>query len=137
MFKSKLSLVAVTVSSICLLAVSPASFANGFNSYGGSSSSHGFNQSYSPSISSSTGGLTSGVFEKKGRNISSTASFYYRVGVNNFKKGHMEKAERAFKAVLRADGLDTQANFYLAKIKLQEGDESKALEYAKAYHSVK
>ena len=69
-------------------------------------------------------------------NGSETASFYYSVGVKQFNRKDMEKAERAFKAVLRADGLDKAAHHYLAVIYKEKGDianaEKHALAFAKA-----
>lgn len=61
---------------------------------------------------------------------SETATHYYRVGVKKFEKGNLERAEQAFNAVLRADGLNEQAHFYLAKIKMQQGDRTAAAKHA-------
>jgi len=69
-------------------------------------------------------------------NGSSTASHYYRVGVKEFEKENLDKAENAFNAVLRADGLDKEALLYLTKIKKKQGNTAQAKEYALAYHSI-
>ena len=61
---------------------------------------------------------------------SSTASHYYRVGVRQFEKGNFDKAEYAFNAVLRANGLNQQAHYYLAKINMEQGDKESAIKHA-------
>ena len=66
-----------------------------------------------------------------------TATQFYKAGINRYKKGKIEKAVESFKAVLRANGLDKQAYFYLAKIKQQQGDTELANKYIKAYHSIR
>lgn len=70
-------------------------------------------------------------------NASSTAAFYYNQGVKAFEAGKYDKAERDFKATLRADGLDKQAMWYLAKIKEQQGAMDEARRYALAVHKAK
>lgn len=66
---------------------------------------------------------------------SSTATFFYRKGVRNFERGNMAKAEKAFEAVLRTNGLDRLAYFYLAKINAQKNDFNSTRKYIEAYHS--
>ena len=58
-------------------------------------------------------------------NGSKTASHYYRVGVSQYEKGNFGKAEYAFKAVLRADGLDKEAIKYLSLIEQKQRDNKK------------
>jgi len=83
--------------------------------------------------------LDSGVNKSRLRfpNASETASHYFRVGVKNFNKGNLKRAEEAFNAVLRADGLDYPAHYYLAKIKLAQGDRETAAEHALAVETFK
>jgi len=45
--------------------------------------------------------------------VTPTEFHYLRVGVNQFKKGNYDKAEYAFKAVLRADTKNIYAKQYL------------------------
>ncbi len=127
------------------LSFSSASFANSSN-YAGSTST---NTAHS---SSSYGRQGNGVSNFYGTdrptnfasahsstigNASDTASFYYKTGVRHFEKGSLDKAEYAFKAVLRANGLNSEANYYLARINQKQGDEARAFEYAKAYQGLK
>ena len=115
------------------LAFSPATYANDPNS-GPSThiefpASHVVGQDFNPAFSSS-------AVKPRILNGSSTASRYYRVGVRQFEKGNLEKAEKAFKAVLRARGLNKQALYYLTQISAKQGDEAKLLKYNQAYHAL-
>jgi len=47
---------------------------------------------------------------------SSTANYFYKLGMKHYEKGNLDKAEKAFQAVLRADGLDLEATHFLALI---------------------
>jgi len=76
-----------------------------------------------------------GVQSARVLNGSDTASHYFKVGVNQYKKGNLEKAEQAFEAVLRAKGLNKQAHYYLAKINIDQGQKTVAAEHAKKMHS--
>jgi len=70
------------------------------------------------------------------RNASETASHYYRVGVRSFEKGNFQKAQEAFEAVLRADGLDKEAHHYLAVIKKSQGEMRSAKTHVLKYHAL-
>ena len=67
---------------------------------------------------------------------SETASHYFRVGVNQYERGNFDKAERAFESVLRSNGLDKQAYYYLTLIIDKQGDASKMAQYAEAFHAL-
>ena len=81
------------------------------------------------------GGITGGPVRSTYLDGSTTATYFYRKGVRNFERGNIEKAEKAFEAVLRTNGLDRQAYLYLAKINAQKGDLNKTQKYTEAYHS--
>ena len=81
------------------------------------------------------GGIKGGPVRSTYLNGSTTATYFYRKGVRNFERGNIEKAEKAFEAVLRTNGLDRQAYLYLAKINAQKGDLNKTQKYTEAYHS--
>ena len=49
---------------------------------------------------------------------SSTEQFYTRVGITQLKKGNVEKAERAFLAVLRANPKNAVAKYVITEIEL-------------------
>ncbi|MEL6686655.1 MAG: hypothetical protein AAFP97_03430 [Pseudomonadota bacterium] len=66
---------------------------------------------------------------------SETASFFFRKGVRAFEKDDLDKAEQAFRASLRADGLDALSLHYLVIINDRQGDQNEALRYAKAYEA--
>lgn len=66
---------------------------------------------------------------------SETASHYYRLGVTQYEKGNLNKAERAFEAVLRTRVLNKQAHYYLAKINIDQGQKDVAVEHTKKMHS--
>ena len=83
------------------------------------------------------GRLDNRVGSGNGRFASSTSSFYFRLGVKKYKEEQWEEAEKAFEAVLRANGLNKQANFYLAHINSKQGEEDQVLKYVKAYHGLK
>lgn len=69
-------------------------------------------------------------------NGSSTATKYYKFGVKYYERNDLDKAEYAFKAVLRADGLDKQALYYLAKIAEKQGNIEAANNYAKDFYEI-
>ena len=81
------------------------------------------------------GGIKGGLLRSTYLDGSTTATYFYRKGVRNFERGNIEKAEKAFEAVLRTNGLDRQAYLYLAKINAQKGDLNKTQKYTEAYHS--
>lgn len=130
------SVIITAIASLATLASTSVSSANpyyggsspGFSSSGYSSSSLGVNQT--PAQQSRLNAI-------QGSNVKGTASHYFRVGQAEFEKGNFEKAEYAFNAVLRAQGLNKQANYYLAKIGQAQGDEAKARKYALAFHGLK
>ncbi len=64
---------------------------------------------------------------------STTATKYFYSGLKKFEEGNLEDAENAFKASLRARGLDQQSLHYLVVINDKQGDDAKVAEYAKAY----
>ena len=67
---------------------------------------------------------------------SSTASFFYSKGVKNFERGNLDKAEQAFKAVLRAKGskrMDALTLRYLIHINQQQDDKFASNGYKQAY----
>ena len=67
---------------------------------------------------------------------SETATFFYRKGVKRFEDGKLDRAEEAFRAVLRADGLDRLALHYLVIINDAQGDRATAEMYAARYAEV-
>ena len=81
------------------------------------------------------GGIKGGLLRSTYLDGSTTATYFYRKGVRNFERGNIEKAEKAFEAVLRTNGLDRQAYLYLAKINAQKGDLNKTQKYTEAYNS--
>ena len=107
------------------------------NSYGSSSYGSG---SYATSIGTYSYrgvGSTNDPFHKKYiRGASSTASFYYSVGVKAFEKNDLNKAERAFNSSLLANGLNEESLLYLAKIAEAKGEMEKAGSYALKYHQL-
>lgn len=102
----------------------------GSGGYGSSSSSSG---SYISSINSNN----FDPFHKKfTRGASSTASYYYYVGVKAFERNDLQKAERAFNSSLIANGLNEESLLYLAKIAEAKGEMEKAGSYALRYHKL-
>ena len=123
----------VTVAAGVLLAAGTAvaSFANS-NAYTGSPSTYTGGNTNSiyvgqNGINASTGSLS--TFQRL-PGASDTASFYYRVGVRQFEKGNLDRAEDAFNAVLRANGLNQQAHYYLVKINMEQGDKEAAAKHS-------
>ena len=122
-------------SALACVAYAPASFANtnfGDIFYGKTSHVSNFPGRHIV-------GITNGQFPMANRTLSngsSTATKYYKFGVSRFEKGNLESAEKAFKAVLRANGLDKQAYYYLAKIKEKQGNQALAIEYAQAFYAL-
>jgi len=99
------------------------------NSYATSSSGHSFRSgNFSGQHIVGQGAIYSNA---------STHMFYYKVGVTQFEKGNLNKAERAFKAVLRSRGPKKEAYLYLAKIAEAKGDIPNAQKHAALYHEVK
>ena len=107
------------------------------SSYGSNSYSSG---SYATSIGTySNRGVrsTHDPFHKKYiGGASSTASFYYFVGVKAFEKNDFNKAERAFNSSLLANGLNKESLLYLVKIAEAKGEMEKAGSYALKYHQL-
>lgn len=64
---------------------------------------------------------------------SETASYYYITGIRQFEKENYDRAERAFKAVLRADGLNKAALHYLVAVSVKKGDTEQAKVYAERW----
>ena len=127
-------LVAATAGALMAIGSSSTSFANPYNSYSLSP--------YSYSGSSSTRGSYGHGNSSKGYNIpsrnrfargvSDTAAHYYLVGVKEFEKGNLDRAEECFNAVLLANGLDGHAHYYLEKINVEQGDKHAANKHALA-----
>jgi hypothetical protein len=67
---------------------------------------------------------------------SETATFFFRKGVRAFDAGELDKAEEAFRASLRADGLDRLSLHYLVIINDRQGDEGSARDYADRYFAL-
>lgn len=68
---------------------------------------------------------------------SDTANFFYRVGVTKFENGNLDAAERAFKAVLRANGSHKEAHHYLALISGEKGDKAGVIQHVQAFRAEK
>lgn len=64
---------------------------------------------------------------------SETATFFYKKGVRLFEKGDFDSAKTAFRATLRANGLDRLSLHYLVIISHNQGDMSAAENYTQAY----
>lgn len=71
-----------------------------------------------------------------GRIYSSTSSYYFKVGVKNFERNNLDKAEKAFEAVLRTNDLKKQAYYYLAQINAKQNEQENVEKYIMAYHNV-
>lgn len=69
---------------------------------------------------------------------SETAVFLFRRGERHFTKSKWDKAERAFKASLRAKdgGLETFSYLYLANIAKLKGDTEQAQAYTARYYGI-
>jgi len=67
---------------------------------------------------------------------SETASYFFKIGVKNYEKGNLDKAEKSFEAVLRTKDLVQQSNYYLARINAKQGEDENVLKYVKAYHGI-
>jgi len=65
---------------------------------------------------------------------SETSRFHFNIGVKKYKEKNWDEAEKAFEAVLRANDLHKQANFYLAHINSKQGENENVIKYVKAYH---
>jgi len=118
------------------LSYAPQSAASSAYNNGSKSTATGYTSQAASSATTYNAGPTSYLFQDTILDGSITATQFYKAGIRRFNKGKFDKAEESFKAVLRANGLNKQAYFYLAKIKEQQGDSEKANEYAKAYFSV-
>lgn len=77
------------------------------------------------------------IMNNSNRNFSETAGFYFKVGVNNFERGELDKAEQAFKAVLRANGLNKQAHYYLALLNIEKERLDIAATHVKKFHKLR
>jgi len=133
----KTAFVAVTASSI--MALAPSAYAKSISA-----------GSYYSGTGLSTGGsygVNSLPFRPADIEISTdrllgsseTATFNFKKGVKNFEKENFEKAEAAFRAVLRADGsksMDKISLHYLTIISDKQGDEFKKNSYAQAYFKI-
>jgi len=64
---------------------------------------------------------------------------YYKIGIKQFEKNNLDKAEKAFKSVLRMrlEALDKEAYGFLAIINEKQGDIPQAEKYAEAYFALK
>jgi len=64
---------------------------------------------------------------------------YYNIGVKQFERNNLDKAEKAFKSVLRMrlEALDKEAYGFLALINEKQGDIPQAEKYAEAYYALK
>ena len=126
--------ITAAIGTITALTYSLDSSANSYN--------YSSNSSFNTSFSSSNAGAIHGPYgnfnptspnrfnpNRSLYGASETATFYYKVGVKQFEKGNLDKAERAFNSVLRADGLNKQAYHYLALINLKQGNKEAAQKY--------
>ena len=129
--KSKI-LIPVSAGFLLAAGIASSSFAYP-NAYSGASHSYSGYTNNNVAADNRYRGTVSGSYHRPNRIIldgSSTASHYYRVGVRQFEKGNFDKAEYAFNAVLRANGLNQQAHYYLAKINMEQGDKESATKHA-------
>ena len=131
--KSKI-LIPVSAGFLLAAGIASSSFAYP-NAYSGASHSYsGYTNNNVSADNRFRGAADSGSSSHRFNRIildgSSTASHYYRVGVRQFEKGNFDKAEDAFNAVLRANGLNQQAHYYLAKINMEQGDKESATKHA-------
>ena len=79
--------------------------------------------------------LKSRIWLGDGRRASSSASYYFNLGVSRYDEQNWDEAEAAFEKVLLSNDLHKQANFYLAHINAKQGEDAKVVQYVKAYHS--
>ena len=130
--KSKI-LIPVSAGFLLAAGIASSSFAYP-NAYSGASHSYSGYTNNNVAADNRFRGTVSGSSNYRSNRIildgSSTASHYYRVGVRQFEKGNFDKAEYAFNAVLRANGLNQQAHYYLAKINMEQGDKESARKHA-------
>ena len=56
-----------------------------------------------------------------GQFYSSTSSYYFKIGIKRYERGALDKAEKAFEAVLRTNDLKKLSYLYLAHINAQQG----------------
>jgi len=109
-----------------------SSFANS-STYTGSPSTYTGNGSISVAVGQASIHSSGNQFGQERFRLpggSDTASHYFRVGVKQFEKGNLDRAEEAFNAVLLANGLNQQAHYYLAKINIEQGDKEAAAKHA-------
>ena len=71
-----------------------------------------------------------------GQFYSSTSSYYFKIGIKRYERGALDKAEKAFEAVLRTNDLKKLSYLYLAHINAQQGQRELELKYTKAYYSI-
>jgi len=86
------------------------------------------------SLASSSISFSQTVAAQDTSGSSETSRFYFNIGVKRYKEEKWDEAEKAFEAVLRADHLHKQANFYLAHINSKQGEDENVIKYVKAYH---
>ena len=138
--KSKI-LIPVSAGFLLAAGIASSSFAYP-NAYSGASHSYsGYTNNNVSADNRFRGAADSGSSSHRFNQIildgSSTASHYYRVGVRQFEKGNFDKAEYAFNAVLRANGLNQQAHYYLVKINMEQGDKESATKHALKFAAYK
>lgn len=77
-------------------------------------------------------------FQYSAERPSETAAFLFRRGERHYEQNKLDKAERAFKASLRAEdgGLATYSYLYLANIAKQTGDTKQAQFYTARYYGI-
>jgi len=126
----KTILVAVIGATASIATVSDSSASTKYGAVHGASGSY-TSQSYIASRNVNSAGYQHTILDG-----STTASFFYKRGIKNYEKGDLEKAEQAFKASLRAKGLDLLSVHYLAVINQEMGNEETARKYVNAYNDL-
>lgn len=125
-FKRSICLVA----SVSVMAFAPAAYANStLTPFANGAQSNTY-------VAPSSNEYTTAHKSRKLLDGSTTATKYFYSGVRSFESGNLEDAEAAFKAALRARGLDQPSLHYLVVINDKQGDDAKVTEYAKAYFSL-
>ena len=64
-----------------------------------------------------------------GQFYSSTSSYYFKIGIKRYERGALDKAEKAFEAVLRTNDLQKLSYLYLAHINAQQGERARTKIY--------
>ena len=132
-------LTAAAAGALMALGTAASSFANQNFAYNGSPSTYTGSNTGSLNFGQNKNITGTGALSSYQRlsGASDTASFYYRVGVRQFEKGNLDKAEDAFNAVLLADGLNPEAHYYLEKINTEQGDKEAAAKHGLALETYK